>query len=187
VLAGIRKKLDLFGLAFVSFATSLGGGTVRDILIGNYPITWVADIRYPLAVLLAVGVTVIFQKHILRIRKVLLMCDMVGVAIFSILGLQKSLDFGISPGAAVIFGVMSAIMGGVIRDILCNEIPLVLRREIYASACLLGGLVFVLLLKTGLNMNINFAVSALLIIIVRLLALRYRFYLPRAYSETKKY
>jgi uncharacterized membrane protein YeiH len=186
VLAGIKKRLDLFGLFFISFATSLGGGTIRDLLIGSYPIGWVSDINYPLAVLLAVIITIIFQRQILKIKRILLISDMIGVAIFSIMGLQKSIESGISPGSAVIFGVISAIMGGVIRDILCNEIPVVLRREIYASACIIGGIVFVILSKVGFSSILCFLVSSGSIITIRIISIKYRLFLPRVNYTLKK-
>ena len=158
-ISGIRlaakKELDLFGAAVIGFVTAVGGGTTRDILLGNYPVGWVNNIIYPAIILAAVPFTYIFRKYIVNLKRTFFIFDTIGIGIFTILGLQKALDLGIHPAIAIVMGMVSAVIGGVIRDILCNEIPLIFRKEIYATACLSGALVFFLLREIGLSNEVN--------------------------------
>lgn len=182
-ISGIRlaakKDLDLFGATAIGFVTAVGGGTVRDVLLGNFPVAWVQDLFYPLAIILAVPVTYLFRKQLIRLTRTLFLFDTIGIAIFTILGLQKALSLGIHPAMAIVMGMVSAVVGGVIRDILCNEIPLIFRKEIYATACLFGALVFFALESTLIPQEVNVIITVLVIVAIRLLAIKYKWSLPK--------
>ena len=125
VISASKNKLDLFGALFLGFITAVGGGTVRDLLLGVAPVSWVRDTYYLFIIILAVAVTYLFKRHVLKLRKTLFFFDTVGIGVFTILGLQKALILDVSPIVAVIMGTFSAVLGGVIRDILVNDIPLI--------------------------------------------------------------
>lgn len=182
-ISGIRlaakKDLDLFGAAVIGFVTAVGGGTTRDILLGNYPVGWIQDPIYPITILIAVPFTYIFRKYIVNMTRTLFIFDTIGIGIFTILGLEKALSLGANPGIAIAMGMVSAVVGGVIRDILCNEIPLIFRKEIYAMACLIGALVFFFLQELAVPPNINYIVTVLLIVVVRIIVIKKGLNMPK--------
>lgn len=173
-MAAANKKLDLFGAAFIASVTALGGGTIRDLLLGESPVGWMQNVDYLLIISLGVGITFLFQKQVRKLRKTLFLFDTIGIAVFTILGLKKALIFEVEPIIAIIMGMFSATMGGVIRDMLINEIPLIFRKEIYALACIFGGIIFIWLQGLGLNFELNAMITIFTIIIVRILAIRYK-------------
>ncbi len=172
------KKFDLFGAAIIALVTAVGGGTIRDLLIGNTPVGWMRDLNYLAAIGLAVPVTFFFKTVLLRMRRTLFLFDAIGIGLFTILGLQKTLAAGLSPVVAVLMGTVSAVFGGVVRDILCNEVPLIFRKEIYATACIAGGVLYFLLDWLGLEYHVNVAATVGFIILVRVLAVRWGWGLP---------
>jgi uncharacterized membrane protein YeiH len=180
-LAASDKKMyqDLFGVFFTGFITAIGGGTLRDVTLGVYPLAWVKDMNYLIFITLGVIITVLFKKTILRLHKVIFLLDTVGIGVYTILGVQKSLQYGVNPFAAIILGMVSAVFGGVIRDTLINELPLIFQKEIYATACMAGAIVFVLLDHYEIRTDWNALGCVLLIIIVRLIAVKYRLSLPK--------
>ena len=143
-LVASKRKLDLFGVAFVAAVSSLGGGTVRDILIGHYPLSWVQDYRLIVAVILAVICTLLVYRHLQKISKTIFVIDSIGIGLFTIVGTQYCIDLGLSTFISVVFGVLSVILGGLMRDVLCNEIPMILREEYNASVAAIGAAVYVL-------------------------------------------
>ncbi len=169
---------DLFSVFFTGFITAIGGGTIRDIILGAYPVCWIADGNYLLAVFAGVLFTLLTRKHIIRMSRTLSLFDTLGMAIYVIMGVEKSLSLHVSVYAAVILGMISGIFGGVTRDTLLNNIPMIFRKELYATPCLLGALLYVLLLKAGMEAQVNFIVSVLFIFIFRILAVKYKWSLP---------
>lgn len=159
--------------------TAIGGGTIRDILIGDFPVGWINDLNYLYVILFAIIVSTLFKKYISQLRKTLFLFDTIGIGVFTIIGLQKSLLFDISPIIAVMMGTISAVFGGVLRDILCNETPLIFRKEIYATPCIVGGFTYLVLAKTNIDVTIISAITAILIIGVRLFAVKKNWSLPR--------
>ncbi|MEL7162889.1 MAG: TRIC cation channel family protein, partial [Bacteroidota bacterium] len=125
--------------------TAIGGGTLRDLLIGSTPVGWMQTNLYLYLVLASVVGAYLFRPYFRKLRRSMFLFDTIGIALYTILGLQKALAFGLSPTMSVMMGVVSATFGGVIRDVLSTEPPLIFRREIYASACLVGGILFVLI------------------------------------------
>lgn len=180
-LAASDKNMykDLFGLSFTGFATAVGGGTLRDIILGAHPIAWVADNNYLIAITIGIVLTVIFRKQLSRIPKMLLVFDTVGIAIYTIIGMEKALALDVAPLAAVVMGLFTAVMGGVIRDTLINEIPQIFRKEIYATACIAGALMYLALKYTVLADIWCAVISIVTIIAVRLTAVKFKWSLPK--------
>jgi len=177
VLAASDKKLDLFGGFIIAFVTALGGGTLRDLFL-NTDIGWIQHPNYIYAVILGTIAALIFKKTLKKIRKTIFLFDTIGISLFTILGVQKALELGTPLVVAVMFGVITATFGGVIRDILCNEIPLIFRKEIYATACVLGAICYVSLYTFQVNENMNLIISGLVIIIIRTISVLKKYSLP---------
>jgi uncharacterized membrane protein YeiH len=172
------KRFDVFGALVIAFVTAVGGGTLRDMLIGSQPVGWMLDPNYLFAIAGGMLIYMGFRDRILRLRRTLFLFDTVGIALFTILGIEKTLDYGLSMGLALMMGVVSAVFGGVVRDTLCNVEPLIFRGEVYATACLAGGLCYL-----GLNSIPEAKTYALLgsiavVFVLRTLAVRYHWTLP---------
>lgn len=183
VLSGLNKKLDAFGVFIIAFVTALGGGTLRDILIGKTPVGWMEDLTYLYIIVLAYFITIFFKRHLEKLRISLFLFDSIGLGVFTIIGIEKGIEFGLHPIISIALGTITASFGGVIRDILCNEIPVIFRKEIYATVCILGGILFFLLQKINLNHDILYVITSLFMISFRLLAVKYKWYLPSLYKK----
>lgn len=170
---------DYFGVFFTGFITAIGGGTLRDMMLGAYPISWLNDKNILISIIIAFVFTLLFKKYIVKLRRTLFLFDTVGVGIYTILGVQKSLEYHVNPFAAVILGLISAVFGGVIRDTLLNEIPLIFAKEIYATACIIGAVLFVGLLHLNIDSTIAATISMSLIIVIRVIAVKYKLALPK--------
>jgi uncharacterized membrane protein YeiH len=173
------KDHDWFGAGFTGFLTAIGGGSLRDIILGSYPLVWVSDIYFLYAIIIGVVIAIVFYRFIVRLPRTFLFFDTLGISFFTILGVEKAMALGIRPEIAAIMGMFTAVMGGVIRDTLTNEVPVIFRKEIYATACLAGAIVYLLIdLNTPLERNLNMLISIFVIIFIRLLAVRYKLALP---------
>lgn len=173
-LAAMNKKLDPFGVFVIAFVTAVGGGTLRDVMIGRTPVAWMTQLDYVYLIILGYALALVFRKKIYRLRKSLFLFDTIGLSVFTLIGLQKGLETGLHPVICIALGTMTACFGGVIRDILCNEIPVIFRREIYATICMAGGILFFLLKAFNLHDNILSIIVAVVMISLRILAVRYR-------------
>ena len=173
VLTALDKKFDLVGSIVIGLITAVGGGSLRDLLIGSTPVGWMKDEYYLIAILLGVLLSYALKPWIIRLKRSMFLFDTLGIGVFTILGLQKTLDTGLSIPVALLMGVVSAVFGGVIRDVLCNEVPLIFRRQIYASACLAGGLVYVLGLQASLPFVWISLFSIAIVVGIRYLSVRY--------------
>lgn len=171
MIAAQEKKFDLFGVLILGLVTAIGGGTLRDLLIGSTPVAWLQNDSYLFIVLGALPTIYLFKSQITKLRKGLFLFDTLGIGLFTILGLEKSLNAGLSPVSAVLMGVFSAVFGGVIRDVLSNEVPLIFRAEIYASACMAGALVY-LALKPLWTDQMAMSLSFGVVIFIRILAIK---------------
>ena len=180
-LAAMDRRLDLFGIFIIAFVTAIGGGTVRDILIGNTPVTWMENIIYIYLIGVVVFFAIIFRNKLNYLKKSLFLFDTIGLGIFTITGVEIGVKSGLDPIISITLGAMTGTFGGVIRDILCNEIPVIFRKEIYATACLIGGLAFVILYETGVEKDIIYLVTSLTVISIRLLVVKYKISLPSFY------
>jgi len=178
-----KSGKDWFGVTFTAFITSLGGGTIRDVLLGSYPIVWIKDPNILYAVLAGIVLAALFYTFFMKLRKTFMLFDTLGIALFTIVGVEKALSLGVNPIVAMIMGMFTAIMGGVIRDMMINEIPIVFRKEIYASACLAGAVFYVTLDFIGVERIVNFFISGTFIVLIRLAALRYNLSIPQFKSH----
>ena len=177
-LTAMNKKMDPFGVFIIAFVTAVGGGTLRDVLIGRTPVGWMLDLKYAYVIIAAVILSIIFRKKFDRLRTSLFLFDTIGLGVFTLIGLEKGINIGLHPMICIALGTITACCGGVIRDILCTEIPVIFRKEIYATICILGGTVFFLLRKLNLDNDILYVVTSLVIILVRLMAVKYKWSLP---------
>jgi len=182
-LVGMNKRLDIFGVFIICFATALGGGTLRDVLIGKTPVMWMLDLSYVYCVMVTFLLTIIFRKYLDKLRKSMLFFDTVGLGIFTLIGLERGLSFNLHPVICVALGTMTATFGGVIRDILCNEIPVLFKEEIYATACIIGGITFFIMTSFNFPMQLNFIITTLIIISIRFLSIKYKWSLPNFSPE----
>ncbi len=178
-LVASKKDFDLFGVIILAFVTAVGGGMLRDVLINAHPINWIGDLNYIKTIAVAVVFTFLFKRSIEPLRKTFFLFDTIGISIFTLLGLQKGLSYDLPSVVAIIMGMVSAVFGGVIRDVLTREVPLIFKKEIYASACLAGGLVYLLLKNLDVDENFNFIFSAAIIILIRTLSVIYKLELPK--------
>lgn len=178
--AAVAKRLDLFGVAFVGFAAALGGGILRDLTIGAVPPLAFADWRY--AVVAVIASLAVFRLHpqLARLRRIVLVLDAAGLGLFTVTGTLKALNAGVPPVGACLIGMLTAIGGGLARDLLTAEIPVVLQRDIYAVVSLGGAVAVVVLQRFGLANPVTMGATALVMIFVRVLALRRHWSAPVA-------
>ncbi|MFN2262073.1 MAG: trimeric intracellular cation channel family protein [Psychroflexus sp.] len=160
VLTSLRKRMDAFGILIIAFVTSIGGGTIRDVLIG-YPVMWMREMTYVYVIIATTILAVIFRKKLSYLRKSLFLFDTLGIGLYTVVGVEKGISAGLSPIICVAIGTISACFGGVIRDILCNEIPEIFKKEIYATACILGGFSYFIMLKLSFPVELIFLLSGL--------------------------
>jgi uncharacterized membrane protein YeiH len=177
--AAMQKRLDPFGVLIIAFVTSIGGGTVRDLLLGDTPVAWMRDVNYCLLILVTSLLTIFFKTQIKRFKITLFLFDSLGLGLFTLVGVQKGIVFGLDPGMCVALGTITGCFGGVIRDTLLNTIPLIFRKEIYATACILGGLLYFLLLYFNLKADVAKVIVIAFIVALRILVVRYKLALPR--------
>jgi uncharacterized membrane protein YeiH len=172
-LTAMNKRLDPFGVFIIAFVTAVGGGTLRDVMLGQRP-AWMVNVDYVYLIVVGFGLAVLFRKKFDRFRISLFLFDTIGLGVFTLIGLQKGIDGGLHPVICVALGTMTACFGGVIRDILCNEIPVIFRREIYATICIAGGIVYFTLRALNLHHDALYVATALVMIVLRLMAVHYR-------------
>ncbi|WP_342246893.1 trimeric intracellular cation channel family protein [Pseudomonas sp. OTU5201] len=179
LMAG-RKSMDLFGVLVIAIITALGGGTLRDVILGNHPVSWIRDDTYILVASLAAVGTVLWVRLTRPINETgLLLADAFGLAVFTVYGTDVALQHNLQPGTAVIMGVITAVGGGVLRDIICNEVPLIFQKEIYAIACIAGSLIFLGLREVALPAWLATAAAMLVVLLIRLAAIHWKLSLPR--------
>ena len=177
-LEAARKQLDIVGFLFVAAVTGIGGGTLRDVLLDRGPVFWVHEPIYLWVTSIAAVATFLIAPHIQRRAVVLLWADALGMAVFCVLGARTALDAGAGPAVAVLMGTMTATFGGLIRDVVCTETPLLLKREIYATAAAAGAALLVAGEALGLSVQLATGLGLALAFGVRALALGYGLSLP---------
>lgn len=183
VLVAMNKKMDLFGVLIIAFVTSVGGGTLRDLLIGNTPVSWVTNMTYVYVIFGAAVFAIIFKKKIYYLTTSLFLFDTIGIGLYTVTGLETGLKVGLHPIICISLGTMTACFGGVIRDILSNDIPVIFRKEIYATACIVGGISYFLLRQIPvLDQNMVFLLAAMIVIAIRLIAVKFKISLPSLYK-----
>ena len=184
--SAMEKKLDPFGVLVLSFVTAIGGGTLRDLLIGNLPVTWLKNETSVVIIFCSAIAAMFFDGYIKKLPATLFLFDALGLGLFTITGIELGLDKNFSAGICIALGTITACFGGVIRDVLLNNVPLIFRKEIYAMACVAGGILYMLLKRIPIDENAARVLSILVIFAIRVLAVRYKLSLPQFYSRVKK-
>lgn len=177
-LAAGQRRMDLFGVVVLAFVTAVGGGTVRDLVIGHSPVFWVRDPVYAW-VAIGAGILTFGLAHFYRLRsEMLVIADAIGLAVFTVIGTRIGID-QVGPGViATMTGIMSGVLGGVIRDVLANRVPLIFQREIYASAALLGAIALQVMEGFDVAAVVSALVAGTIVLGLRLAALRWQLHLP---------
>ena len=180
-ISGIRlaavQKFDWFGAYIVGLVTDIGGGTIRDLFLSTTPF-WMLNNWYLVVTAIALILVIIFKKFLVRLDHTVFIFDTIGLALFMVIGMQKSLDFGFPMWVAIIMGTITGAFGGVLRDILINEEPLIFRKEVYATACIAGGLSYWLIHFFGGSTMLQQITCAGIIILIRVLSVIYNWRLP---------
>ena len=183
VLVAMDKKLDLFGVFIIAFVTAIGGGSLRDMLVGDTPVVWMRESAYTFTIIGAVVFAILLQKRLKYLRRSLFLFDTLGIGLYTMVGIEKGLNYELMPFICIALGVITASFGGVIRDILCNEIPVIFRKEIYATACIIGGMLYLILLNTSMAEHYAYALGIIMVISIRILAVRFKIALPNIYRK----
>lgn len=173
-----HKGFDIAGCILVSMVNAIGGGTLRDMALDRHPLFWMTDLNYVIVITVTSLILQIFFHLYHKIDNALKLFDAIGLAAFSVIGFKVALTQGMSPLIAIMMGVWTAIIGGMLRDIICNEIPLVLQREIYITASIAGSVTYLCLQYIGVSAGINEFIMLFVIFAVRMLALRFDWHLP---------
>ena len=181
-ISGIRmasgKQIDWFGAYIIGLVTAIGGGTIRDLLLNTSPF-WMLDAKYFITTGLALIATLLFKDKIFKLGSTLFLFDTIGLGLFTIVGITKSMDFGLPIWVCIIMGTITGTLGGVTRDVLLNEIPLLFRRDIYALACVAGGGVYFICKWFDLPGGVTEIIAASVVITIRLLAVKFHIHLPQ--------
>lgn len=177
-LAAGRRNMDIFGVAVIAFVTALGGGTIRDMVLGHYPIGWTQHPEYVYLVILAGLLTTVLARFMHHMKGIFLMLDAMGLVAFSVIGCNVALQLDYPVVVIIMSGMLTGISGGILRDVLCNQVPIVFRRELYASVSLFVCALFIGLRSVGVDSNLNTLVCFILGFGFRMLALRFSWKLP---------
>jgi uncharacterized membrane protein YeiH len=184
--AAIEKRLDVFGILVLAFVTAVGGGTIRDMMIGSLPVAWLNDMETIYTILICYVISLFFIKHVKRFPHTMFWFDTIGLAFFCIVAINKAVSFELHPVICIATGTISACFGGIIRDVLLNEIPYVFRKDVYASACIAGGILYFLLILWLEDRNLVSLLAGSLIIIIRLGARYFSWQMPNTNRYTSK-
>ena len=183
--AAMEKRLDVFGVFIIAFITALGGGTLRDVLIGKVPVNWMLDLSSAVVVLITTIAVLFFKSVIKNYHNVLLFFDSIGLGFFTVVGIQTGIALDLHPIISISLGTITACFGGVIRDVSLSNIPLIFKKEIYATTCILGGIIFYVLLKLGVPKLPVEIICLVIIVLFRLLSVKYHWHLPTIYKPEK--
>jgi len=180
-ISGIRlasaKRFDWFGAYVVGLVTAIGGGTTRDLLLDVTPF-WMLQPSYLVVTAIALISVILFGKYLIRLNNTFFIFDAIGLGLFVVVGIEKTLEANFPFWLAIIMGMITGSVGGIIRDILINEVPLIFRKDIYALACVVGGLVFFTCTHFAVSSHVTQILSAVSVILVRVLAVKYHISLP---------
>lgn len=172
-----RKQIDWFGAFIIGLTTAIGGGTMRDLLLDVTPF-WFLDSRYFIITGVALAAMLIFRDRIFKLGSTLFLFDAIGLGLFTVVGITKSLDAGLPVWVCVVMGTITGSLGGVMRDVLLNEVPLLFRKDIYALACVMGGVVYFICNSCALHPGATELIAAVTVIVIRLIAVRWHVHLP---------
>lgn len=178
-LSAGRRSMDWFGVVLIACVTALGGGSVRDVLLGHYPLTWVKHPEYLVLTCCAAFVTIIIAKWMKHLRNIFLILDALGLIGFTIIGCQIALEMGHGFVVSAVAGVLTGVSGGILRDILCNDVPLVFRRELYASISFVSVICYWTCTTVGMSLEATVIFTLLFGFILRLIAIYYGLEMPK--------
>ena len=181
----MQKRLDPFGVLVLSFVTAIGGGTLRDMMIGNLPVSWLRNETAAIVIFSSAIATLFFGRFLKQFTTTLFLFDALGLGLFTIIGIELGIDKHFSIGVCIALGTITACFGGVIRDVLLNDVPLLFRKEIYAMACIAGGLIYFLFKELYIDPSLSKIICILIIFTIRVLAVRYKISLPQFYDKRK--
>ncbi|ULQ53071.1 trimeric intracellular cation channel family protein [Flavihumibacter fluvii] len=184
--AAMRKELDPFGVLIMAFVPAIGGGTLRDILINDLPVAWLRNTTTIWVILVAAIVAMFFAGALKKMYKLLFLFDAVGLGLFTIIGIEKGIQHHYTPGVSIALGIITGCFGGVLRDVLLNDVPLLFQKEIYAMACLAGGIFYFLLKDIPVISGWIDIACILIIVTVRLLAVYRGWSLPLIYKKREQ-
>lgn len=188
-ISGIRlasaKRFDWFGAYVVGFTTAIGGGTLRDVMLSMTPF-WMLDSIYLVVTAVALGIVIVLGRYLIRLNNTFFIFDAIGLGLFTVVGIEKTLAAGFPLWVAVIMGTLTGAAGGVLRDILINEEPLIFRKEIYALACVFGGVIFWACGQVGITGAVLQITTAAAVIALRIVAVHYGLKLPTLKGEEKR-
>ncbi|CCN70417.1 MULTISPECIES: trimeric intracellular cation channel family protein [Vibrio] len=184
-LSAGRKNMDWFGVMFVASAAAIGGGTVRDILLGHYPLTWVKNPEFLVITCVAGVVTTGIAKWVIKLKGLFIRLDALGLIVFSIIGTKVALNMGLHPIICVVSAVVTGVFGGLLRDLICRQSPLVLHEELYASVALSASVLYLALLHFGINEVTSTVVTLVAGYLLRMAAVRFKWKLPSFQLETE--
>lgn len=179
VIVALRSRMDPFGMLVLAAVTGIGGGTLRDLVLGDTPVFWVADTAYVWVVLITAVLASMGFRYIHRLTRTFLpVTDAFGLALFTVIGAHRALELGAPAVVAVVMGLLTGVAGGMIRDVLADRVPMVLREEVYATASIAGGVTFVGLTALGAGFGLTVAAALGMTLCLRLAAIRWRLTLP---------
>ncbi|WP_276500565.1 trimeric intracellular cation channel family protein [Terrimonas pollutisoli] len=184
--SAMEKRLDPFGVLVLSFVTAIGGGTLRDILIGNLPVGWLRNETATIVIFASSIAAMFFSRYLRQFTTTLFVFDALGLGLFTIIGLEIAIEKDFGMGICIAIGTITACFGGVTRDVLLNNVPLLFRKEIYAMACIAGGLLYFLLKYLNVDGDLARIICIIAIFTIRVLAFRFKLSLPAFYIEKNK-
>jgi len=173
------KQFDIMGVSVIALVTAIGGGTLRDVMIGYTPVSWMKDLSYIYTIGTAIILSFFFLPYLLKLRKTLFLFDTIGLGLFTILGIEKCMALSLPPLVCVMMGTVSAVFGGVLRDILSGTVPLIFGGKLYASICVIGGFFYFLLIYFNQSNDLAMLITVGFIIVLRSLAVRFNWSLPK--------
>jgi len=181
--SAMQKRLDVFGVLIITFVTAIGGGTIRDLLIGSLPVAWILDLQIITTILTTYVVALFFLPKLMRLSKLLFWFDTIGLAVFCAVAIDKGISFHLHPIVCIALGTVTGCFGGILRDVILNEIPYIFRKDIYASACIAGGIVYFLCLYIGIDNGTTGWIAGITIGLIRVCAYYFKWRLPLIYVK----
>lgn len=185
-LAAMSKKFDPIGVIVLAFVTAIGGGTLRDVLIGNFPVSWLQNNTAIIVIIIAAAISMMGEKYLKKLPITLFIFDAIGLGLFTTYGIEIGIRQGFSVGVCILLGTITACFGGVIRDILLNTVPLIFHKEIYAMTCVVGGFFYFLAIYFGLNIHLTQILCILIIIFIRIIVVKFHLSFPKFYLKSRK-
>ena len=178
----MEKKLDQLGVLILAFVTAIGGGTIRDLLIGDTPVAWMEAPSIGWVIAAGAAGALFFGRRLKKMQSLLNIFDALGLGLFTLIGIQKGLLHALSPGVCIALGTITGCFGGVLRDVFLNKVPSIFQKEIYASASIFGGAVYFLMIHLWVSRPVAAVSAILLIFIVRMLGIHFKWHLPVRYE-----